>query len=89
MRWSDQERGRAFGPVALVLCLAGVVLAVVVGVLALLEPRDWTMRDAGNTLLASEVVAAGVGLLAWRSGFGQAAVVIAGVLAVGALVALR
>ncbi len=71
------------------LCLAGVVLAQVVGVMAIVEPLSWTMRDAGNTLLAGEMVAVGVGLLARRSGLGQAAIVIGGVLVVGALVALR
>ncbi len=76
------------GVIALTLCLAGVVLAAVVGGLAIARPRTWTMHDAESTLEAAEVFAAAMGLIARRSGFGQAAVVIGGVLALGAAVAM-
>ncbi len=52
------------------------------------RPRTWTMRDAESTLEAAEVFAAALGLLARGSRVGQAAVVIGGVLALGAAVAL-
>jgi hypothetical protein len=81
-----RRQADTIGIIALGLCLAGLVLGISVGVLAVMYPRAWTMRDAGNTLLAAELVAAFVGALARKSGYGASALVIGGVLALGAWV---
>jgi hypothetical protein len=81
-----RRQADTLGIIALGLCVAGLVLGIAVGVLAVLYPRTWTMRDAGNTLLAAELIAAFVGALARKSGYGASAMVIAGVLALGAFV---
>jgi hypothetical protein len=80
------ERWDALGKVALALCLVGMVVGIGIGVLAVAYPRTWTMRDAGNTLIAAEVFAAFVGVLARKSAYGSSAIVIGGILALGAWV---
>ncbi len=72
------------GKLALGLCLASVVLGVVVGILAATSPRTWTMMDARNSLIAGEVGAAFLGALARKSHYGSSAMIIGGVLALGA-----
>lgn len=85
---TPRQRDHLLGRIALGLSLAAVVVALVVGVLAATDPRTWTWRDCANTLAAGEACALGMGLLARRSGVGQAAAVIAGVLLLGAAVVL-
>jgi len=81
-----EERFDLLGRIALSLCLIGVLAAVVVRILALVEPRTWSTHDAGNTLIGTELVAVFIGLLAHRRPLGRASVVIGVVLAVGAWV---
>jgi len=81
------ERFDTLGKIALTLCLLGLVCAIVVGVAALTQPRSWTSRDAKNTLLGIELLALFMGTLSRRSPYGLAAMVIGGVLALGAWIA--
>jgi len=81
-----EERFDLLGRIALSLCLIGVLAALVVRILVLVEPRTWSTHDAGNTLLGTELVAVFIGLLAHRRSLGRASVVIGVVLAVGAWV---
>jgi hypothetical protein len=83
-----REQADIMGKLALGLCVAALALAIAVGILAAASPRSWTMRDAANTLMAGELMAAFIGALAARrSGFGAAAMIIGGVLALGAWIA--
>jgi len=84
-----EERFDLLGRIALSLCLIGVLAAVVVRILALLEPRTWSTHDVGNTLLGTELLAVFIGLLAHRRPLGRASVVIGVVLALGAWVLMN
>jgi hypothetical protein len=77
------EQHNALAKIALALCLVGVALAIVVGVLAL-TTRTWTTLDANNVLMGTEAAAFFLGALAYRSGTGISAMIISGVLILGA-----
>ena len=80
------ERMEVLGKIALGLCLAGVVLGLGVGVLAIVYPKTWSMPDAANTLIAAELCAGFMGALSRKSASGSSALIIGGVLALGAWV---
>ncbi len=77
------ERHQTLAKLALSASLGGVVLFVIVACIALSAPDMWTMRDASNTMLTAEVGAFFLGALAHRTGIGQCAMVISGILALG------
>ncbi|MBA3710427.1 MAG: hypothetical protein H0W83_16605 [Planctomycetes bacterium] len=77
------ERHDILAKIALGSTLAGVVLFIIVAIMAVSSPANWTMKDASNLMMAAETGSFFLAALAYRTAVGKSAMVISAVLALG------